>query len=141
MIPTSNDTIHSTDQSAGWNARWKAAFGALAVALLWFGIAVETPRPAPSAGAFGRSVADATVRRLLLLGARERATTVATARVSDPPRADRGPDAGLMPDLDRIALVDTALGRAVRSPDAAPTRPAFAFQPRGPPEVVTFAAA
>lgn len=141
MIPTSTDTIHSTDPSAGWNARWKAAFGALVVALLWLGIAVETPRPAPSAGVFGRSVADATVRRLLLLGARERATTVATTRVSDPPRADRGPDAGLMPDLDRIALADTALGRATLPADAAPTRPAFAFQPRGPPEVVTLTAA
>lgn len=141
MIPTSNDTIHSTDPSAGWNARWKAAFGALVVALLWLGIAVETPRAVPSAGAFGRSATDATVRRLLLLGARERATTVATTRVSDPPRADRGPDAGVVPGVAWIILAEAETGPAVRSPDARPARPTFAFQPRGPPEVVTLAAA
>lgn len=141
MIPTSNDTTHSTDPSVGSTARWKAAFGALVVALLWFGIAVETPRAVPSPGVFGHSVADAAVRRLLLLGGRERGTTVATTRVSDPPRADRGPDAGMAPVLDRIVLVETALGRAALPADAEPTRPALAFQPRGPPDVVPLAAA
>ena len=136
MIPTSNDT----PRASAPNAPWKAAFGALVVALLWLGIAVETPRAVPSPGAFGHSVADAAVRRLLLLAGRERATTVATTRVSDPPRADRGPDVGIVPDLGRIVLFATTLGRAVLPADAEPARPAFAFQPRGPPEVVTLAA-
>ena len=141
MIPTSNDTTRTTDPSAGSSARWKATFVALVVALLWFGIAVETPRPAPSPGAFGRSVADATARRLLLLGARERATAVAITRASEPPRADRGSDAGLVPDFGRIVLAEMALGCAVLPADANPASLAFAFQPSGPPEVVPCAAA
>lgn len=78
MILTSNDTTHSTDPSVGSTACWMAALGALVVALLWLGIVVETPRAVPSPGAFGRSVADATARRLLHLGGRD---TVAVSLV------------------------------------------------------------
>jgi len=140
LIPTSNATTLTAAPSVGSSARWKAAFGALVVALLWLGIAVETPRAVPSAGAFGRSVADATARRLLHLGARDRAAGVVTTRAGEPPRADRGSDAAAIYGLDRIVRLETALERVVVPTDVEPARPAFAFQPRGPPDVDALAA-